>query len=300
MPELAKASKRFASDGSSKIGTGGGGKNFGSDLSSDEGSPAFRLGNLGPLAGAGKWRGHALAGMVVYRSALLHPGVELRRLLDLKAIFPATIAELNRYEQQYGEAPQIVIQRKEQIDALRRSLSKRVSQCKADSTRVELLIKLIGEWSAIEGRCRIRWHGEFGSLVGKTEEEVKRHYLDRETDLRTWGQQEDVYRDIMAKVAEPVLITGAGLPVDIAPLHDFLQSTKCQFGSRNPGEWDVLNWLPTLRYKLLHSEGQSKRWYRSAAEWVGGNLTKIIVAVLGPVIVLLVVYYLKSHGVNLK
>ncbi len=269
-----------------------------------EDAPAYRLGNLLSLPSAGKWRGHAFAGMVVPRPVLLKPGVELRRLLNLQAIFPATIAELTEYERQYGESREIVEKREGQLGGLRRSLNKRARAVRSDSARAGLFAELVREWSDIENQCRMRWTGEFGGLIGKTEEQIRRYWLDRESDLRTLGEKEDHYREQMTVVAEPLLIAAAGLSVDIAPLHDFLASTAHQWNGRNPKEWEVLDWLPKLRYKLLHQEQQSKPWYKRASSFAIENGVKIVVGIVVGVAVTLVVAfaiaYFRSRGINLK
>ena len=265
-----------------------------------EDAPAYRLGNLLSLANAGKWRGHAFKGMVVSRAALLQPGVELRRLLDLNAIFPATLAELVEWESKYGETSQTSDKREEQIRVLQRNLQKRMRAASPDSARVRLLAELIREWSDIENQCRMRWTGEFGGLMGKTEEQVRRYYLDRESDLRTLGRKEDIYREQMSAVAEPLLIATAGMSMDIAPIHDFLGSTAHQWNSRNPKEWQVLDWLPQLQYKLLHQERQSKSHFLRATVWVFEQWWKFLIAVATVLATALVVNYFKARGINFK
>lgn len=267
---------------------------------SPEDAKAYRLGNLLSLPKAGKWRGNAFSGMVVPRDSLLKSGVELRRLLGLGAIFPATLAELSEYERKYGERPQVIVRREREFAALRGDLRNRTRATRRDSARVRLLAELIREWSDIENQCRMRWTGEFGGLMGKTEEQVRRYYLNRESDLRSLGGKDDIYREHMSALAEPLLVATAGMSMDIAPLHDFIGSTAHQWNARNPKEWEVLDWLPKLLYRLLHQERQSKSLFGRILRTAIEQWWKVLIAVATVVLTGIVVNYLRARGVNLK
>jgi hypothetical protein len=265
---------------------------------------AYRLGNLLSLPKAGKWRGCAFAGMVVPRAALEYPGVEIERLLKLNAIFPATLAELADYERAYGNPDQVVKNRERQFTELRNELRRRLRGARKDSARAKLLSDFIGEWSDVENQCRMRWSGEFGLLMGKSQEQVRRYWIDKESDLRTLGGKEDIYREQIEKLAEPLLIAAAGLSIDITPLHDFLASMSHQWNGLNPKEREAQAWLQPLRYKLLHGEKKNLPIYLriAAAFWRQG--WKIFIAALTAVTVLVAtaaaVHFFRSRGINLQ
>lgn len=269
-----------------------------------EDAPAYRLGNLLSLPNAGKWRGHAFAGMLVDRSALEHPGVDLSRLLNLEAIFPATADELASYERVYGESKQMMENRERQFTELLRQLHKRERAARKNSAKVKLLNDLIREWSDIENQCRMRWSGEFGVLMGKSDEQVRRYHLERASDLRTLGGKEDIYRERLSELGEPLLIAAAGMSLDISPLHDFLKSTSFQWNGRNPKEWEALKWLPALRYSLLHQEKHAASISRRAVEVLWEQGWKSAFAVLTAVAILLatgfIILYFRSRGINLR
>ena len=262
--------------------------------------PAYRLGNLLSLPNCGKWRGNAFAGMVVRRAAFDHPGVELKRLIDLHAVFPATLEDLRTYEEVYGEPHVLVENRSRLIAELSHDLRKRVGAARRESAKARLLSDLIGEWSDIENQCRMRWSGEFGVLMGKSEEQVRRYYLDREADLRTLAGKEDVYRDQVSALAEPILIAAAGMSLDIAPLHDFIKSMSFQWNGRNPKEWAALAWIPPVRYKMLHHEREAVSLPRQLLSMLWGGWWKLVAAVLTLIVTGLVVMYFRSKGLNLK
>lgn len=114
------------------------------------------------------------------------------------------------------------------------------------------------------------------------------------------GGKEDIYREKINEVAEPLLIAAAGMSMDITLLDDFRNSTAFQWNGANPKEFEVLAWLPTLRYKLLHQEkNENPLVYRALLAFFRQWWT-LIMAVLTAVVTGLVIMHLRSRGIVLK
>jgi hypothetical protein len=181
-----------------------------------------------------------------------------------------------------------------------------VKKAKKNSARATLFKEFINEWSAIESQCRERWTGEFGGLMGKTEDEIRRYWLDRESDLRTLGGKEDIYREQMTALAQPLLIAAAGfLGINILPLKQFLDSTAHQNNVRNfEAESIAHQWLEQVHYKSLHQEETKEPWWKRILLAVFGESWKLVVSIIGIiagiVVVAYVVPWLRSKGVPIK
>jgi hypothetical protein len=218
-------------------------------------APVYIVRNLLSLPKAGKWLGSTFDGMVIRRSQLEHPGVEISRLCRLRAIEPGSLQQLDAYEVEYGEPAENIARRTAELAKLRNDLKKRMACVRKDSERVLLLLDLIREWSEAESAARKEWQGKFGEWIGLNEEQIKRLRLAREYRLRTLAGREAVYRDALSEIGETLLIAAAGIPGFSAEvLQNFLKSTSMQFNGINPVQWPVEQWLPHLRHKLLYKE----------------------------------------------
>jgi hypothetical protein len=201
------------------------------------------------------WGTVAVPGMVFDHNDIDIPNFNIERLISLRAVRQATIAEANEFEKRFPKSVEEDEKAEQEMRALCFGLAERVAKAESLPDKAALCLELVRELRNCEATLRAILGENAGGATDGSPSKVLAFQVNKERQLRRTSAKCEPLKRTIREIAEPLIVAAEGLDdpqFASTPLANLLEQwNQVYHHNPNPAFQPAEEFLRRLRPKLI-------------------------------------------------